>query len=149
MLLLDILCNFFYGFPILHTRKLFGMNHFAIRNKSLSQIIHVNGRVLWIQYGNDLQIKRFCKLKVSLVMGRYRHNGSRSIVHENIIRNIYRNAFPIQGINGISPQKFPRFFPGCTGSLNIRQVLAFLHIFQYLLFKGASFYQRLHKRMLW
>ena len=59
---------------------------------------------------HDRKIKFLCKFKVTVIMRRYTHNGSCSIICKYIVRQPDRCLFSVQRIDGITPCKYSRLF---------------------------------------
>jgi hypothetical protein len=53
----------------------------------------------------DLDAKRLCEFKVTLIMRRHGHDGSGAVADENIIRDPHGNFFAVHRIDGITTRE--------------------------------------------
>ena len=147
-LFFQVVDDLFDGFLVVHAVEHFGVDHRSFCRKGSFQVVHVNFRIIGVYYRDDLQVEFLRKVKVSLVMSRYRHDRSGTIVHENVIRDEDRNLFTCQRIDRIATGKLSCLLVGRGGTFDVAHMLYLINISVDRFFVFAARYQLLQIRML-
>jgi len=81
------------------------IEEFRVNQTTLFGIVGLFLEITALNYRNERQTEMTGKCVVTAIVSRNGHNGTRTISGQNVITDIDRNLFPVEGVNGIGSGK--------------------------------------------
>ena len=86
---------------VIHAVELAGVDDCTFGSTGFFQIVQIDIRIMRIDNRDDLQTEFLSKVKVTLVVGRYAHDGAGSVTHQYVIRNENRHGLAGERIDRV------------------------------------------------